>query len=319
MTCDAPVLSISRVDSSTVRLSWTAADPGDVSAYNLYRDTEPYQHYYPDGVPYQVFANPGATMFDDAILGNATTNYFYALRAVCADGGLSEPSGQVGKFEFTLYETTGTDYTWIAIPLDDPTLLMASDLATHIENNSSTAVAVTSISKWIGVSQTYSIYFHQFATDDFSIATKFPYRVSINIPGVGVGSVIWALVGAVPEITYNTYTLVETTGTDYNWIMQPLDLSDLVMASDLATHIENNSSAAIAVTTIGKWNATAQTMGYYFHQYQADDFAILFGYPYQITVDVTIGSSVTWPFPVTSNGDIFVAPVETRIYIPEGD
>lgn len=214
MTCDAPVLSISRVDSSTVRLSWTAADPGDVSAYNLYRDTEPYQHYYPDGVPYQVFANPGATMFDDAILGNATTNYFYALRAVRADGGLSEPSGQVGKFEFQLYETTGTDWTWITIPLD---------------------------------------------------------------------------------------------------------VSTLLMASDLATHIENNSSAAVSVKTISKWNAAAQSTGIYFDEYESDDFVTRFGYPYKVEVDVAVGSSVTWPFPVTSNGDIFVAPVETRIYIPEGD
>ena len=156
--CIAPVLNISRLNSSTVRLSWTTAEPGPVSGYNLYRSETPY--FDPVGVPYQVFAN-SVTSFDDAVLGNPATNYFYAVRAVCtgADPALSEASGQVGKFEFELSETTDTDYTWITIPLVSPSLTMASDLATHIQNNSNAAVEVITVSNWNSSAQSIEPYF----------------------------------------------------------------------------------------------------------------------------------------------------------------
>ncbi len=154
-----PILSISRLNTTQVQLSWPVAS--GVSKYHLYRSTTPY--FNPTGTAYQVLTAgaPASTQtFNDSVLGNVTTNYFYALRAECSTptGSLSAASRQVGKFEFPLYETTGTDYSWVGLIFDGQGLTNALSLANHIQNNSNATVSVKTISRWNGSGQNISAY-----------------------------------------------------------------------------------------------------------------------------------------------------------------
>ena len=282
-----PDLTITRINASDIRLNWTSQP--SVSQYHLYRSITPY--FYPDTPAYQTLT--GISYDDTGILGDASVDYFYSVRSECTDTNLSAASDQVGKFEYDLYETTGTDFNWIALPMDVVGMIQASDLANHIQNNSNGAVSVLTVSEWNAPAQNITTYDHLFGFGDFGIDIKFPYRVEVDVDSGN--HVVWAMVGPLPEITSDTYTLYETTGTDFNWIMQPLDMTAIIDASILADNIQTNSSSSVSVLTLSQWNAPAQNITTYDHLYGFGDFNTRFGYPYRVEVDVNSGISVTWP------------------------
>lgn len=282
-----PDLSISRLNASDVRLSWTAES--GVSGYHLYRSTTPY--FFPADPAYQ---STTSTSYDDnGVLGDESVNYFYSVRSECTDTNKSASSDQVGKFEYRLYETTGTDFNWVGLPLNVPGLSKASDLANHIQNNSSASVSTSTVSRWNAPGQNITTYLHTISFNDFNIYIKHPYRVAVDVSSGN--QVVWAMVGPLPGITYDTHTLYETTGTDFNWIMQPLDMTAVTSASYLANNIQANASAPVSVLTVSRWNAPAQNITTYLHQIGFNNFTTRFGYPYRVSVDVNSGTSVTWP------------------------
>jgi hypothetical protein len=269
-----------------------------VNKYHLYRSTTPY--FYPGGTAYQEISNPGTgtLTFNDAVLGNLADNYFYALRAECTtpSGTLSAASDQVGKFEYELFETNGTDFAWVGLVLEvSPALSNASQLANHIQTNSTGAVTVKTITRWNASSQNSTTYNHLLGLSPFPTLLKNAYRVEVDLPSTSVGTVIWAQVGKLPEITDDTYTLHETTGTDYTWILQPLDMTSISSAKSLASHIVDNSSGPVGVLSIGRWNGLSQNFTSFNSQLGTGNFATRFGYPYRVEVNVNIGTTVTWP------------------------
>jgi hypothetical protein len=187
-----------------------------------------------------------------------------------------------------------TGYTWIALPLNTfPAGSTAATLATHIQNNSSSAVTVETISKWNPVAQSIDSYDYQYDFGDFPISNQSAYRVGWTAAN-SAASITWSLVGDVPGIGSYSYTLLDTDDTDYNWIMLPLDRSSMTLASALAADIEAHASPAVTVLTVSKWNSEAQSWDSYDHQYNFGDFNVQFGYPYRVEVDVTGGTSATW-------------------------
>ncbi len=292
-----PELDIIRLNASTVQLQWPAIGTSQVSSYNVYRSTTPY--FYAQGTPFQTVTNPGSGILtmDDPVLGTVATNYFYALRAVCtADSGMSAASNQVGEFEFDLFETTGTDYSWIGLVLEIPLNAMNTfELANHVQMNSNGAVSVKTISRWNAGAQNYTTYNNVFGLGNFPIFTKFPYRIEVDVAGTVSGSVIWAQVGGLPEITENTYVLYETTSTDYTWILQPLDLTTVSTSQVLTNHIVANSSAPVSILSLARWNGLGQNFTSYNPQTGFGNFTTRFGYPYRVVSNVNSGSTVTWP------------------------
>jgi hypothetical protein len=86
-----------------------------------------------------------------------------------------------GALSFELKTTTGTDYTWISIPLELDSLQMASDLEAHIEANSSPATNCYTISEWNATAQTYTSYTTiPIPQGDFPIQAGRAYRVEIS-------------------------------------------------------------------------------------------------------------------------------------------
>lgn len=284
---DSPVLSITKDNDTDVTLGWSSIT--DAVEYSLYRDTTPY--FTPTDPPLDTLSSTNYP--DTNVLGDVNTNYYYVVKAVCPSGFESPVSNRVGEFDFDLLETTGSDYVWIALTVNISGLDMASDLANHIEANSDGTVTVQTISRWNATAQSSSLYYHQFGFGDFLISNQMPFRVEVDV--ANGTSVVWTQVGGVPAAGSYSYTLQETTGTDYSWIMLPLDHNGISMASDLSNDIEANASAGVTVQTISQWNGTAQSFSFYYHQFGFGDFSVWLGYPYRVEVDVASGSSVTWP------------------------
>jgi hypothetical protein len=82
---------------------------------------------------------------------------------------------------FQLETTTGTDYTWISIPMRLASLDSASDLEAHIEANSSPATDCYTISKWNTTAQTYTNYTTiPVPAGNFPVEPGQAYRVEVS-------------------------------------------------------------------------------------------------------------------------------------------
>ncbi len=97
-------LSIARLDATQVKLTWPAAV--GANHYELWSAAN--QPYFTPGAS---CSSPGAlrctsvagTSYTDAVLGSATNNYTYVVRAVSACGSTSlSTTGRAGEFEYTL-------------------------------------------------------------------------------------------------------------------------------------------------------------------------------------------------------------------------
>ena len=296
-------LGITRLNASTVQLNWPAQSTDLVQSYTLHRSTLPY--FTPGTTPetgtvYQTLTNDGVVAtYNDAVLGNVVDNYFYTMQITCGSGLESPYAWQVGKFEYTLYETNTTDYTWIGFVLENPALLDSQDLADHVEDNIfSGQVLVKTISRWNANGQGTTTYNHTNGTSIFPVGVKYPYRVEIDIsnPVTTNSTVIWAQVGRLPVITENTYTLYETNTTDFTWILQPLEMTAITNTLQLADNIRANASASANVLAIGRWNGTGQSVTTVLTPVGGTtSFITRFGYPYRVEIDIATGTTVTWP------------------------
>jgi len=86
------------------------------------------------------------------------------------------------SLSFELKTTTGTDYTWISIPLELDSLQMASDLEAHIEANSSPATNCYTVSEWNATAQAYTSYTTiPIPQGDFPIQAGRAYRVEVSV------------------------------------------------------------------------------------------------------------------------------------------
>jgi hypothetical protein len=86
-----------------------------------------------------------------------------------------------GAVSFDLETTTGTDYTWVSLPLELDALTMASDLEAHIESNSDPVTGCLTVSQWNPVAQTYTHYTTvPIPMGDFAIRPGRAYRVEVT-------------------------------------------------------------------------------------------------------------------------------------------
>lgn len=138
-----------------------------------------------------------------------------------------------------------TQFNWVALPLHDATLVMASDLKAHMEANSNGSITVITVEQWNSIAQNYQTYsIVPFPDGDFALAVGGVYRVSVT--GNAGAQAVWSMVGDVPDPGEFSYTLRETAGSDFNWIMLPLQKGSVTMASGLKADIEANSHGCIS-------------------------------------------------------------------------
>ena len=88
---------------------------------------------------------------------------------------------EADSLNFDLEATTGTDYTWISLPLELDTLVMASDLETHIEAHSDPVTDCLTVSRWNPTAQSYTHYTTvPIPMGDFAIRPGRAYRVEVT-------------------------------------------------------------------------------------------------------------------------------------------
>ncbi len=277
----------------SLQLSWDPVTQGvDASPetgpihYRIYGDTAAWFTPGP-GTLLDTTSGP-SYQHSDGRIGDPAVNLFYQITAVDGSDNESEGSNRVGEIDWDLAATTGTDYAWLALALDDTSLTMASDLEAAIEAHSSPAVNCLTVSGWNPTAQTYTHYTTvPVPMGNFAITFGQACRVETDT------SAVFTLAGGVPPADSFSFTLETTTGTDYTWISLPLELSALTMASDLEAHIEAHSDPATDCLTISQWNPTAQAYTHYTTvPVPMGDFAIAPGRPYR--VEVTAGA--VWPY-----------------------
>ena len=275
-------LKISK-ESQSIRLDWSSIN--GASSYNVYRSTNPY--FTP--TESERITNTKEPTFSEPVTAD---NHYYLVRPV-SEIKEGEDSNRVGIFNYILYKTASTSYNWIAMPLTVKEISLASDLAVYIKNNSNGNVAILSISSWDNLTQSYHSYLPQTNSGDFHITPQNPYRIEVDVKEASTA--IFTLVGDVPKVGSNQDTLRETAGTDYNWIMLPLESLD-INASQLAADIENNSSNKVKVEVVSQWNAIAQNYSTYtILPFVTGDFKLKNGYPYRVAVDIIITDNTLWP------------------------
>ena len=289
-------LDIIRLDNANVQLSWPKQALDEGAEYHLYRSNLPYFEIG-DGTlitaaSYDDTGDP--VTYTDPVLGQVgDDNYFYGygLQITCSNGFSSPLSDQVGKIEFELYETSTTDFGWVGLVLEND-INDTQELAVDIENHIySGAVDVERVGKWNLVGQNVTNYNHSNVTSIFDVFVMQPYRIEIDIAETNSDSVIWSQVGKLPGSTQNSYTFDETAITDFSWILQPLDRTDISNSDQLAAAIE--SSVPVNIEKVGKWNGAGQNITTVIPG--SSFFFTRFGYPYRIEVELQNGGPVTWP------------------------
>ncbi len=290
-----PHVSLARVGSDLV-LSWPAA-PG-AAGYEVWRSS----------VPYFVPGDAGATFVqilptdlsgsfvytDTGSVGGANPDWYYAVRTVGSTGAVSPVSNRVGKADFTLVETPGADYNWVSLPLSS-TITTAAELEAALVAGSDRAVSVKSVQRWNPVGQNYQTFRSApVVSGNFNVNVGGAYRVSVAVSGALTAT--WTLVGEVPDPPLGAAMLYQTTGTDYNWLMLPLDQTALATASLFKSDFENTSRPAATLQSVQEWNAVGQNFQTYAIVPLAfGDFALRIGHPYRVAVQIATADVSSWP------------------------
>lgn len=82
---------------------------------------------------------------------------------------------------FELKTTTGTDYTWISLPVGYPDITMASQFRLFIEAHTEPSTTIITISEWNAVAQSYTTYsIIPFELGDFPVKEGRSYRVEAS-------------------------------------------------------------------------------------------------------------------------------------------
>jgi hypothetical protein len=258
----APVINISKLNSTDARLSWTAI-PG-ISSYRLYRDTLP---YFTPVTPYQTTTS---IQYDDlGALGDVAVNHFYVVRSACVTGFESVNSGRVGEFDFTIVRDA---YNTIALPLMDSTTLTADDLGI--------AVNAQQVSQWVASTQSFDTRLVGWFGNNFALSTGSGYLVYTP----GSGATIFTTVGGVSNVSF---PITRAANCQLNLISLPLNQGSILTADGLANAIGG-------VPLISEWQAATGSFDTRMVGFFGNNFATRLGYPYWPCADNSESSPV-WP------------------------
>ncbi len=122
----APTLAISRLNSTTARLSWGTVS--DATAYHLYRATTP---YFNPADP-ALYVGSGIQYDDTTALGDVNVQHYYTLKAACANEFKSEISNRVGEYDFALRSASTFNYNDISMVFNNASITKASHLASYV-------------------------------------------------------------------------------------------------------------------------------------------------------------------------------------------
>jgi hypothetical protein len=263
---NAATVTISRLNSTTARLSWPTVT--GVDGYHIYRDTIPY--FTPSGAPY---ATATAGPYDDVgALGNIATNYFYVIRSACTNGFESVNSVRVGEFDFEIVRGA---YNTVALPLIDSELPRADDLGIM--------TGATSVSRWRADLQGLQTRNVGVTGLNFTLSTGSGYV--LYTPGSGPNR--FTTVGRVPDAGSIMFTIQRGDVCQLNLISLPLDQSSITTADQLAYSITD-------VYTVSRWNPIVNGFSTRTVGFTGPNFQTRIGYPYWPCANTSLSGPI-WP------------------------
>ncbi len=268
----SPTLSITRLNNSDVRISWTAVS--GTSAYRLYRAITPASPYFTPSAPaYQTQA--GLSYDDLGVLGDVNVQHYYTVTSSCANGLQSEASNRVGEYDYTLRSSASSNYNDIAMVLSMPSITRASSLATYIGGS------VRYVSQYKPGTQALQTYIKGISYTDFSLTTgQFVFVVTDNSAPASV-----SMVGNVPPAGTISFSLVSGSSPKYNFLSLPLDRADLTKASQIV------SSMGSGVRYLMAYRIETQSFKTYIPGVSTD-FSIAIGEPFAVVL--TTGAPSVW-------------------------
>ncbi len=257
-------------------LSWPLVE--NAENYHVYRDTIPF--FTPDPVygrnrvsfspadsdP----ASPGMQWLDADPAARSTAHHvYYQVTALRGNGHLeSGASNSYGIFHVRVSPANGTDFNWIALPLETEGLSDAEDLAHLIPG-------CNSVSRWDAANQGFEQYLPDPGVNNFPVMQGHPYGVNATL------DTVFTLMGPPAEPVFD---LVTSSFTDFNVIMLPLSETQINTAQKLVSAIPNCNSAAY-------WNTAGQSYRQYIPALPFTNFQVRGGHPYLVNI-VKNGS---WP------------------------
>ncbi len=267
----SPALSITRLNSTDVRLSWSPIT--DIANYRLYRDTIPY--FTPVDPAYQITTNLG---YDDlGALGDVNVQHYYVVKSACANGFKSNLSNRVGEYDFALRSVASSNYNDIALVLTVPTISDAASLATYIGSS------VRYVSRYNPATQSFQTYIVGNPGTNFSLSTgQFAFVITDTTAPAS-----FALVGGVPLEGSVSFTLVSGSPAKYNYLSLPLDQGSLTLASQVVTDIGSG------VVYLMRYRIETQSYQAYIPGNPSTDFPLVVGEPFELIL--TTGAPSQWP------------------------
>jgi len=185
----------------------------------------------------------------------------------------SEPSEIVGYVAYDCVEGPATNNNFIALPMDTG-YVMASELGDAYLGQ------IDAISRWVPSTQSWFTASYAAGTwfNDFELDPGNSYMINVTeaIVFYSVGSIV-------PPIQYN---LIEGPATNNNFIMVPLDRSDLILASGLGNDVG-------VVDAVSKW--VAGTQSWFTASYAAGSWFNDFDIDIAMPLMVNITEAVNWP------------------------
>jgi hypothetical protein len=207
---------------ASIQLTWSAITTDTsgslttLSRYVIYRGTRAY--FTPTVVESIGTAAAAAVSFTDNniagadVVGDTGTNYFYCLVTVDVAGSRSRVSNRVGEYDFQIYTTSTTDYTFITMPFANTGILTASDLIQTIGTAN-----VNAASRFIAASQSFESRFAAGFGTNFPVVPGGVYQVNAKSPA------IFSIAGRVPDSGTVAYQIVTTSTTDYSYLSIPFE------------------------------------------------------------------------------------------------
>jgi hypothetical protein len=272
---ESPTLSIAKLNATDARLTWTTSSGPD--EYRLYRDT--YAYFAPAEPAY---ATVSGGLYDDlGALGSVADNYFYVVRAACANGFASADSNRVGEFDYALTVPTvpGTrKYNLIGFPLNVSGVTTADQLAAFVGG-------VYMVMRYDAPLQTIVWRIPGVGGTNFGLVTGGAYYLYVDPPAPSVVT----FVGGVPVLGSVQFALTrppDSSSYRYNYITVPLQKTALTTADQLAADIGG-------VYMVLRYDAPAQTLQWRIPGVGGTNFPVRVGYPYILQVKNT--APPVWP------------------------
>ena len=242
--------------------------PETIDHYLLYRSMDDFTN------PAEIdsFEVKNQTTFKDTETGHINDpnlNVYYTIYAIDNMGFYSAPSDTIVDFDYTIQTGGETNFSHIAVPIDDPNLKDARALLSKIP-------ACKSIVRWDGAHQGYQQYVPEVSSTNFTIKPGDACWVQTSSDTVAD---FW---GSIAMPAYSLSKIED--GSSFHAIMLPLDLQDLTTASELLADMEGCNSVA-------KWDNATQGFVQYDPGVPGSNFSVWPGHPYLVSVT----KDIVWP------------------------